>query len=76
MGYSNDRLQSMSMQVLHDLGMSDQAIGAYLGRFGLDGRQARRGDPDGLRPAEPTAEAPFAGGYWHWGVRARHSDFW
>jgi hypothetical protein len=76
MAHSNDRLQSMSTQVLRDLGTSDQAIVAYLGRFGADGRQARGGHADGLNRAEPATELPFAGGYWHWGVRARHSDFW
>ncbi len=64
------------MQVLRDLGMSDQAICAYFGRFGVDGRRARQGDTEELRRVELATEPPFAGGYWHWGVRGRYSDFW
>ncbi len=73
---SDARFQRMSFDVLHDLGMSEKSILAYLDRFGRLGARAARSDPARRRAEPGEDEACFGGGYWRWGVRAHKSDFW
>jgi hypothetical protein len=76
--FVDERIQRMSYDALHDLGMTDKAIGAYLGRFGKGDHasQPRRSDTAAGHREERAVEPFFGGGDWHWGVRASKPDFW
>jgi hypothetical protein len=69
----------MSYEALHDLGLSNEEIDAYLSRFCSAAHAPRReqGVTDPRPSRETVKDEPFfGGGDWHWGVRPSRPDFW
>jgi hypothetical protein len=74
-----ERFHRMSLEALHDLGLSNRAITAYFNRFRSAEHVSRLAWTD--TPVQPSRESIkeepfFGGGDWRWGVRPGRQDFW